>query len=114
MAIMYGMSVKDFWESDPSLFWAYRFSYFKKLEGENKIFNNNAWLQGIYIQSAIMSSLSAFFSNEKIEYPNKPFDNDENSKEEIENKKQQEIQNQVNDIKARIAQVNAIRKSSTT
>ena len=30
MAITYGMSVKEFWEDSPDLFWAYRFSYYKK------------------------------------------------------------------------------------
>ena len=58
MAITYGMSVKEFWEDDPDLFWAYRFSYFEKIKTEQEM--------------------------------------------------------NVADVKARIAQVNAIRKNSAT
>ena len=53
MAITYGMSVKEFWEDNPDLFWAYRFSYYERLRINQEIFNNNAWLQGAYVQDAV-------------------------------------------------------------
>ena len=41
MAITYGMSVKEFWEDNPDLFWAYRFSYYEKIKNEQeKLFQN--------------------------------------------------------------------------
>ncbi len=33
---LYGMSVKEFWEEDPDLFWAYRFSYIERIKFENE------------------------------------------------------------------------------
>ena len=68
MAITYGMSVKEFWEDNPDLFWAYRFSYYTKLKNEQEIFNNNAWLQGAYFYEAISVALCNSFSKQKIEY----------------------------------------------
>lgn len=112
MAITYGMSVKEFWEDDPNLFWAYRFSYFTKLRAEQEIFNNNAWLQGAYFHEAISVSLCNAFSESKVEYSKQPygFERAENTEEQ----KKKQIEMNVADVKARIAQVNAIRKNSTT
>ncbi|MBS7020359.1 MAG: hypothetical protein KH135_00595, partial [Firmicutes bacterium] len=74
MAITYGMSVKEFWEDDPDLFWAYRFSYFERLRAEQEMFNHNAWLQGLYFHEAISISLNNAFSDKKLQYTNKPYD----------------------------------------
>jgi len=49
MAITYGMSVKEFWEDSPDLFWAYRFSFFERIKSMQEINNYNSWLQGAYI-----------------------------------------------------------------
>lgn len=113
MAITYGMSVREFWEDDPDLFWAYRFSYFTKLKNGQELFNNNAWLQGAYFHEAISVALCNAFSKTKVEYSKQPYGF---NKQEVvtEEQKQQQIQMQVADLKARIAQVNAIRNSSTT
>lgn len=111
MAITYGMSVKEFWEDDPDLFWAYRFSYFTKLKSEQEIFNNNAWLQGAYFHEAITVALCNAFSKSKVEYSKQPY-GFERAKNTEEQKKKQ-IEMDVADVKARIAQVNAIRKNST-
>lgn len=112
MAITYGMSVKEFWEDSPDLFWAYRFSYYTKLKTEQEIFNNNAWLQGAYFHEAISVALCNAFSKSKIEYSKQPygFERAENTEEQ----KKKQIEMNVADVKARIAQVNAIRKNSTT
>lgn len=112
MAITYGMSAQDFWEGDPDLFWAYRFSYYNNLKNEQEIFNHNAWLQGAYIYEAVSVALHNAFSETKIDYSKQPY---EITKEEnIEDVKERQLEMQVAEIKARIAQVNAIKKSSTT
>lgn len=113
MAITYGMSVKEFWEDDPDLFWAYRFSYFNKLKFEREIFNNNAWLQGAYFHEAITVALCNAFGKQKVKYSEKPYGFNERA-EITEEQKQKQIEMNVADIKARIAQVNAIRTNSTT
>lgn len=80
-AIEYGMSVKEFWEEDPDLFWAYRFSYVNKKKQEQEIFNIQAWLQGAYFYEAVAVALSNAFSKKKIEYRSKPFDFKEENKD---------------------------------
>lgn len=112
MALTYGMSVKEFWEDNPDLFWAYRFSYYTRLKTEQEIFNNNAHLQGAYFFDAISVALCNAFSKTKVEYPKQPYGFER--AEMTEEKKKQQIEMNVADIKARIAQVNAIRKNSTT
>ena len=112
MAITYGMSVKEFWEDSPDLFWAYRFSYFTKIKAEQEIFNNNAWLQGAYFHEAITVALCNAFGKQKIKYSEKPYGYEERA-EITEEQKKKQIEMNVADMKARIAQVNAIRKSST-
>ena len=66
MAITYGMSVKEFWEDDPNLFWAYRFYYYNKMTNQQEIFNYNAWLQGAYIYEAIGDRQESIKIYEKI------------------------------------------------
>ena len=113
MAITYGMSVKEFWEDDPDLFWAYRFSYFTKLKSEQEIFNSNAWLQGAYFHEAVTVALCNAFSKTSVKYSTKPYGFEERA-ENTEEQKKKQIEMNVADMKARIAQVNAIRKNSTT
>lgn len=112
MALTYGMSVKEFWEDDPDLFWAYRFSYYTKQKEEQEKFNSNAWLQGAYFYEALSVALCNAFSKSKVEYSKQPYGFER--AEMTEEKKKKQIEMNVADIKARIAQVNAIRKSSTT
>ncbi len=113
MAITYGMSVKEFWEENPDLFWAYRFSYYSKLKTEQEIFNNNAWLQGAYFHEAVTVALCNAFSHQKVKYSERPYGFEERAKN-TEDERKKQIEMNVADVKARIAQVNAIRKSSTT
>ncbi len=114
MAITYGMSVKEFWEDSPDLFWAYRFSYYKKKLEEQEIFNHNAWLQGMYICESIHVALCNCFGNKKMEYSKKPYSSTSNNLEE-ERLNEQELL--VAKIKNRVLQVQAIKgkeESSTT
>lgn len=102
MALTYGMSVKEFWEEDPDLFWAYRFSYYTKLKTEQEIFNNNAWLQGAYFHDAISVALCNAFSKSKIEYPKQPYGFEKDKKQEIKSKSAQvtaQIRGRMNEIK---------------
>ncbi len=108
MAITYGMSVKEFWEDDPDLFWAYRFSYFTKLKSEQETFNNNAWLQGAYFHEAITVALCNAFSKQKVEYSKKPYGTDQ--KEEYKN----ESEKLMAKLKGRVTEIQNIFKNSTT
>lgn len=110
MAITYGMSVKEFWEDNPDLFWAYRFSYYERLKTEQEIFNNNAWLQGAYVNEAVIVALCNAFSKQKVEYSKQPYGF---NKEITKDVKKKQLDTQVTDIKARISQVNAIRNGAT-
>jgi len=77
------MSVKEFWEEDPDLFWAYRFSFINKHKKQQELSNIQAWLQGAYFYEAVAVALSNAFSKKKIEYRSKPFEfNNENKNTE--------------------------------
>lgn len=106
MAITYGMSVKEFWECDPNLFWAYRFCYFNKLKQEEEIFNQRAWLQGAYFYEGLSVALANSFGKGHLKYSEKPYGMEKEKKEE-------KIQQQVDDLKARIKQVNNIISSTS-
>ena len=115
MAITYGMSVKEFWEDSPDLFWAYRFSYFNRIKTEQEIFNQNAWLQGAYNYEAFSVVLGNAFSEQKLNYPKQPygFENNEKTVSDI-NKQQNAL---ISQIKNRVAQIQAIKgknESGTT
>lgn len=69
------------------MFWAYRFSYIRKLQNQAEIENTNAWIQGAYFYEAISVALSNAFSKQKISYRDKPFEF--NLKNENSNPKQQ-------------------------
>ena len=107
MAITYGMSVKEFWEESPDLFWAYRFSYYETKKFESEIFNKNAWLQGMYICEAMQVAINNCFSKQKINYPSIPY----GEKEEINYEKEftTKQENLVAKIKNRVSQVQAIK-----
>lgn len=77
------MSIKEFWEEDPDLFWAYRFSYLEKARREKNLFNERAWLQGAYFYEAISVSLSQAFGDKKAKYSDVPYDLEGKKKVEI-------------------------------
>lgn len=115
MAITYGMSIKEFWEDNPDLFWAYRFSYFTKLKSNQELFNQNAWLQGAYFHEAVSVALHNTFSKQKITYTSSPYGVKKEELKEETIKKQSEILTKR--IMERVSQVQAIKgedKSSTT
>ncbi len=93
------MSVKDFWEGDPDLFWAYRFSYMQKLKKEQETMNTQAWLQGAYIYEAFSVALSNAFSKTKSTYAKEPYQlNKEDSRKEQLINLQSRLKNRVSQV----------------
>ena len=86
-----GMSYAEYWEGDPKLAQYFRKAYLIKQEE----YNNNAWLQGLYIYDAISTalhnSLRGFGKNKPPikEYAKEPFNF--NKKEKTEAEKQREV-----------------------
>ena len=114
------MSIKDFWENDPELFWAYRFSYINKLKRESEQNNYNAWLQGAYFFEGVSIALSNGFGNSKLKYPEMPYGMEENKHNKPKMTEQEKL---TIELKGRVAQVQALwknkekgkkKKSSTT
>lgn len=102
MAIQYGMSYDMFWYGNAEEYWAYRFAYISKLKLEQEIFNQNAWLQGVYffdaLSKALYNSNRTKESQEVQMYMDKPINFDKsNVKEEVESieEKQIALENQV-------------------
>lgn len=91
------MQIREFWEEDPNLLWAYRKSYTEKIEMEKEITNFNCWLQGVYIFDALDKSLYNHFNRGNkppIEYMRSPIDFSK-TKEDIEREKQQKLEEQI-------------------
>ncbi len=76
-ALLFGMSLDDFWYSNPNMFYLYRDYYTEKIKLENEIADNLAWEQGLYF----LHSLRQIFyeagfikgNKEKLSYPKKSF-----------------------------------------
>jgi glutaredoxin 2 len=97
---MFGMSSIDFWENDPQLYWAYRFSYIKKLENDAKIEKEkmqlNCWLQGKINEIAFEVALQNAFSKKKAKFP---------TYEEVFKKSQVKNEKIYNDLKEKLKDV---------
>ena len=106
-AIEYGMSIKDFWEEDPELFWAYRFSYINKIKRESEINNYNAWLQGLYFFEGVSIALANSFGKSNLKYPSEPYGYEEKKKDVPKLTEQEKT---VIELKGRVAQVQALWK----
>lgn len=107
MAITYGMSVKEFWEDNPDLFWAYRFSYYTKMKSDQEALNFQLWLQGAYFHEAVSVALAnSFGKGKKISYTTKPYNltKEDEEKEIAEKSKELEIR-----IKNRISEMQKIK-----
>lgn len=101
------MSVKDFWENDPELFWAYRFSYINKLKRENEMKKYDMWLQGLYFYEGISIAIANSFGNGNYKYPVEPY-GIESKNEEPEMSEQEKL---TIELKGRVAQVQALWKN---
>ncbi len=107
-AIEYGMSIKEFWEDDPELFWAYRFSYITKLKRESEEANYLAWLQGMYFFEGVSIALANSFGKATLKYPTEPYGF--KSKKKDKTPKLTEKEKTVIELKGRVAQVQALWK----
>lgn len=106
MALTYGMSAKEFWEGNPDLFWAYRFSYFNKMKNDQETMNYQLWLQGAYFHEAVSVALANSFGKCKLSYSSKPYNlTEEDRKRDIENQ-QNEL---VTRIRNRISEMQKIK-----
>lgn len=101
------MSIKDFWENDPELFWAYRFSYINKLKRESEEKNYDAWLQGLYFFEGVSIALSNGFGKSHLKYPERPYGVEEKEEKPI----MSEREKLAIELKGRVAQVQALWKN---
>ena len=85
------MSVQEYWESDPYLFWAYRIAYIDKMEYEYEFANYKEWLNGLYN----LKALEVINSTEKVEYFDMPIDFKGMRQEEDRKRKQEKLENQM-------------------
>lgn len=67
------MSSTEFWEDEPQLYWAYRFSYEKKVEFEQTKEHEQlkflSWSQGMANELAFSIALNNAFNKQKRQYP---------------------------------------------
>ena len=98
MAILFGMSAKEFWENTPELIWAYRKSYIDKIKLQQETDNFNAWLNGLYVFNAVNTSIYNNFGRKEtqqtLNYIEKPYDFSK-SKEHYEKEKIEERENSI-------------------
>ena len=57
MAITYGMSTTEFWDSEPDLLWAYHKSFMERIKIKKETENFNFWLQGLYIYDGVSRAI---------------------------------------------------------
>lgn len=103
------MSIKEFWEDDPELFWAYRFSYLTKLKRESEEKNYLAWLQGMYYFEGVSIAIANSFGKANLKYPEEPYGM--NLKKKNKTPKLTEKEKTVIELKGRVAQVQALWKA---
>ena len=92
--LMAGMTYDQFWDGDPSLTIAYR----RKLELEDKRFNERAWLQGQYNYIGVATALANGFRKKGAktqDYPKEPFKVGQETQMETEVKKQKAFDNNI-------------------
>ena len=68
-----GMTLAEYWEGSPHLVKYYRQAHKLKMEQENQI----AWMQGLYVKSALDSTLGNMFrkkGSKSIKYLEKPLE----------------------------------------
>ena len=86
-----GMSSAEYWANDPSLVRYFRKAYEMKQEE----FNNNAWLQGLYIYDAVSTAIHNAFKGKNTkasEYAKQPYKFGNKEKSEAEKAKEVEME----------------------
>lgn len=98
------MPIREFWEEEPELLWAYRKSYIDKLNMQKELYNFNDWLLGVYIYDAVSKSIYNNFNGKgkKESYMSQPIDFSK-TRQDIENEKikamEEKIKNRNKEIK---------------
>ena len=101
------MSANEFWEGNPDLFWAYRFSYYTKMKSEQENMNFQAWLQGAYIHEAVSVAIANNFGKGKrASYTKKPYNLTKEDEEREVQREQKELEMK---IRNRIAEMQKIK-----
>lgn len=104
------MSANEFWEGNPDLFWAYRFSYYTRMKSEQENMNFQAWLQGAYIHEAVSVALAnSFGKGKRASYTSKPYILTKDEEEREVQRKQKELETR---IRNRIAEMQKIKGNS--
>lgn len=106
-ALAVGMTAKEFWEGDISLFWVYMRAAKIKRQQEDHL----AWVQGYYNSCAFADVLSAMFAGKgkkhKSIYPEKPlFTGDGAARKKTENRKKTAQDRAAEIILERLSQLN--------
>ena len=74
----YGMTYEQFWFEDPWMVRAYAQAFLLK----RKIQNEEAWIQGSYVASAMNAVIGSAFGKRKVNYIEKPLELFENTEQE--------------------------------
>ena len=95
--LMMGMTPEQYWDGEIGLCKAYRDVYRMRMEREDRMADQTAWLQGLYIRDALQSvylMVNGFVpkGTQAEEYPKKPYSiqEEERKREEAETRKQEE------------------------
>ena len=82
-----GMDYETFWYKDVTI--VKHYNAMVKIKNERT--NYNAWLYGLYFDKALLHGLSTMFSessSDVIEYPNEPYKEEEETKQELTEEEQ--------------------------
>lgn len=99
--LVMGMTPEQFWDGESWLKKAYRAAYRQRMRNEERIRDQQAWLNGVYIREAIQSVailVNGFVPKgaSQIPYPEIPkLEKAENEKKEADKKKREEKQSQL-------------------
>lgn len=105
------MPIKEFWNEDPDLLWAYRKSYMEKMKIQSEVNNYNAWLNGLYVFDAISKSIYNAFGRKEtqsaLNYIEQPynFGAKVKSKEELEKEERMRIEEQIRERNRQIKEM---------
>lgn len=105
------MTVKEFWEEDPNLLWAYRKSYIEKMKLEKEKTNFSAWLQGMYVYEAVSKALYNGFRKSgqaSLDYSNSPYEF--NEVKSVDEKRKEEIIKSEEQIRKRNREISELLK----
>lgn len=69
-AILINMPIDMFWDDDPEYYNIYYKAYIQSIENKYTEINTISWLNGVYVQRAVLSALDG----KKHKYPDKPLE----------------------------------------